>query len=115
MQFHPVLQASAVPSTDHSHCLFLDQPLPGLGKDKARLTLEMGLEFFLLSDIPMIMLIQAVFVDFSWNWDSSLKTLQGAKADRICSLECTNVSSTTVHTSGTQRAGNYVCPLTTKN
>lgn len=86
-------------------------------KEKAGLISEIRLEFLPLAGIPVAMLIEGISVVFSWhwNWDNPFTPLEGTRAARICSLECTGVSSITLYTSGTQRAGNYVCPLTTTN
>lgn len=111
MKFHPVLQASAVPSTDHSHCW---RATARAGQGQSRADFEDGAGIFSFVWHPSGNADTGCSVDFLWNWDKSLKTLEGARAGRICSLECP-VSSTTTHTSGTQRAGNCVSPLTTTN
>lgn len=111
------LQVSAVHSTDHSYCSALYEPLGGLGKEKARLISEIRLEFLPLAGIPVAMLIEGISVVFSWhwNWDNPFTPLEGTRAARVCSLECTDVSSITVYTSSAQGAGNCVCPLTITN
>lgn len=50
-----------------------------------------------------------------WNWDNLFTHLEGTRAARIRSLECTDISSIAVYTSGTQCAGDCVCPLTVTN
>lgn len=104
-------------STYHSHCSALYEPLWGVIKGKARLISEIRLEFLTLAGIPVAMLIEGIFVVFlwHWNWDNLFTPLEDTRAARTCSLECTDVSSITAYTSGTQYAANYVCPLTTTN
>lgn len=101
--------------TDHSCCSTLYEPLWGVGKEKAGLISEIRLEFLPFAGIRVAMSIEGISVVFllHWSWDNLFTLLQGTRAARICSLECTDVSGISVYTSGIQHADNYVCPLTT--
>lgn len=65
----------------------------------------------------VVAFMKSTFVIFwwHWGWDNLFTLLKGTRTNRICSLECIDVWSITVCTSGTRHAGNCVYLITTAN